>query len=94
MTELPFVNWGTSPIDLWNEGPIEQIVSTGVHFKEDGARDNTPSLAFVCESPSGAKYVHQMSIQTLEGVLRQAGYRTTRLKSTRVEISAGSNHDL
>lgn len=82
MIELPFVNHGLGEIDLrtYCQRMPFRLALKSVHFKEDGAVNNTPSMAFVCRDPAGLSFVHELTVETLEGLLRQAGYRLTRLR--------------
>lgn len=75
MTDLPLINWGVAQIVI---GPAHRVWSKAVHFKEDGTKDNRPSVAFLCEDDDGMRVVHEMSVETLGTALAKAGYRLVR----------------
>lgn len=76
MNEVLFQNWGRNKITPLTAlvRPFKRISSIAVHFKADGAADDTPSLAFECKDIDTNVYVHEISFNTLKKCLEKAGY--------------------
>lgn len=77
---VQFRHWGKSrilPVTGMLRSPT-RIMSMAIHFKEDGAIGDLPSLAFECKDSETNTYVHEISLATLTANLAKAGYRLVR----------------
>ncbi len=76
--EMKVVNVGKGRFDLRDYGPdvsIIHMVPTELHFKEDGALDDRPSLLVVLSHPTVRHLVvGEMSLSTLSRCLEDLGY--------------------
>ena len=54
---------------------IIEGMPTELHFKEDGALNNTPSFAIIIQDVNGNKVVGQISLQMLNEGLNELGYK-------------------
>jgi len=74
-------NHGTDPIRLVSEPgkKIAEGMPTELHLKEDGALNNTPSLAIIIRDIEGNRIVGQISLQMLNDGLNELGYQIVKL---------------
>lgn len=56
-------------IDLSKHGQIKELLPTEIYMKPDGAIDNSPSYAIVCER-AGEKYFIQISNKKLQDIIK------------------------
>ncbi len=78
--EIIVTNWGKGQIKISSEPstPIE-VVPRELHFKEDGAIDDSPSLTMVLNhSTAPYKFYGQFTLNTLIECLDELGYTITK----------------
>lgn len=81
MTEkVEFRNWGTRQIELLTRlvRPAKRIGLVCLHFKEDGALDETPALIFECRDEATEVFFYEVTLGTIAGALARAGYTIKR----------------
>lgn len=82
--EVKLISWGKGKIVI--KGEVLQLIITTIHFKRDGAKDDTPSLCFEMETkPDVPKVVTQLSLKTLEVALNTFGYQITPIQEKNKE---------
>lgn len=74
-------NWGTDKIDLRAKelvAPVAKVRLDEIHLKEDGAKDDSPSLCLVMVEPHKRFVVSEISERMLKEALEELGYRLER----------------
>jgi len=74
------ISWGTKNIDFRNKQTAMEMVPIEVHLKEDGTKDNGPSLCIVM----GLKVLDlqaygQISIEMFNEGLKDIGYKLIKI---------------
>lgn len=78
MKDIITKNFGIDPIAI--EGPAFELRPTEFYLKEDGAKDNKPSLCIVLSSELSAHKIYgQISVKMLNRALNELGYELKTL---------------
>jgi hypothetical protein len=71
---MEVINHGTNRIDLTNNILLQMGYPTEFHFKEDGARNDKPSIVIIIRT-GFTDIAGEMSLNTLNECLNEVGYK-------------------
>jgi hypothetical protein len=74
------INWGTKDIDFRNKPTSMEMMPIEVHLKEDGTKDNGPSLCIVMSLKAlDLQTYGQISVEMFNEGLKDIGYKLVKI---------------